>query len=119
MLPIIWSSLRDIFPALRNWGYRSTANSRSAGVAASGTHNSNIKMHTYGRKSSEDMDRGGSQEQIVPRMEIEISKDTTFSVEENSIADEERTDSAGRQPDGAFAGHYRPNVVSHAFAGPR
>ena len=88
MLPAAWSGIREIFPTLKNWGYKTSTGSRSAPYGTSDMHKSNnIHMQSISRsarrKSVDLLKSNDSQERIMGP--LTISKDTTITVEEDMI----------------------------------
>lgn len=94
MLPVLWSLLREVFPALRNWGYKTNSSSRETGSRAYGTRGSTVRMRTQSKRGGSCIERTGSEEHINSAP-LEINKQVTFSVEAQSESDER--DSETRQ----------------------
>lgn len=95
-LPAVWSFLRDIFPELRKWGYRTSSGSRSEPAYASGQPRSRITLAGTGDERYDMQHMGGldimkrstSEEHIIPHGNgpvngLTIEKNTTVVVSED------------------------------------
>ncbi|KAL8742912.1 MAG: hypothetical protein Q9184_008179 [Pyrenodesmia sp. 2 TL-2023] len=99
-IPVIYSLLREVFPKLARWGYRSNQGSvtRSNGNGRNRTGTKDIGMKpVFNRLGSttddnEDSLKTQSQEHIIPYKNpdpLKIHKDVTFSVQQGSSDDED------------------------------
>ncbi|RMZ27404.1 hypothetical protein D0859_08521 [Hortaea werneckii] len=102
MLPVVWSLLRDLFPVLRNWGYKTNTgsqNTNSHGYDTSALASSKLRSRV--RTSLDDLRPSDSEEQLNLTT-LEINKHVMVSVEEDF----------GRTNDSAMKGSQRTMVYS-------
>lgn len=102
MLPVVWSLLRDLFPVLRNWGYKTNTgsqNTNSHGYDTSALASSKLRSRV--RTSLDDLRPSGSEEQLNLTT-LEINKHVMVSVEEDF----------GRTNDSTTKGSQRTMVYS-------
>ena len=102
MLPVLGSLLRDLFPVLRNWGYKThtgSQNTNSHGYDTSASASSKLRSRV--RTSVDDLRPSGSEEQLNLTT-LEINKHVMVSVEEDF----------GRTNDAEMEGSQRTMVYS-------
>lgn len=96
-LPAVWSFLRDIFPELKRWGYRTASDSRSNTQAwgTSGAARSNTRTGDYDmqRMGNADLTKRSTSEECIITPSgggfggLKIEKHTTFNVEADDRSD--------------------------------
>lgn len=108
-LPALWTMLRDVFPALRSWGFGEKKSSNEAsnirrawgpisgGGGRGGRGMASFDMQDYGRETDV---RSQSQEHINDvrgQPALMIKQDISFAVEEGSLEGSEGGDVAGAE----------------------
>ncbi|KAK5278745.1 hypothetical protein LTR16_008307, partial [Cryomyces antarcticus] len=118
MLPPIWSYLRNVFPALRHWGYKTPTNSRNTSQPSttpnggSGHRLASFNTQSFNRIHSVDLKGVTSEEHISPSSSLQINKDVTFAVE-GDVTEEPVHSSQARPTVHGFLDGY--NGTSTAF----
>ncbi|KAI4176935.1 MAG: hypothetical protein LQ343_000792 [Gyalolechia ehrenbergii] len=119
-IPVIYSLVREVFPALARWGYNTNKGStgRSNGIGRNRTSTKDIGMKPFDRLGSttDDMDDSlntQSQEHIIQYKApgpLTIQKDVTFSVQKDCFDDEDHE--IGRMPHHDPAHHHSSAYAS-------
>ena len=123
-LPAIWSLLRDVFPFLTRWGYQTQRSSgaRSAGVSRSRIDGKSFTMQRLGSANGDvdgkddlGMTPTQSQTRIIQHGDpqvLEINTARTFSVQQESISDDDLEAAVSTIHDNTKPGHSRTNCTA-------
>lgn len=83
MLPVVWALLRDVFPVLRNWGYKTNTGSQNTSTRLDDTHVTGVAKSRSRARGSFDMAYPTSSQEQLNLTSLEINKHTTVSVQED------------------------------------